>query len=87
MILSRRRSVRTKAVLAAAATGIAMPVASTRVLLGVHWLADVVAGVLLGWTWFTLLSVAFGGRGMRFGALVQQADSAASTALAPATRA
>ena len=56
-----------RAVLAAGATLIAIGVATSRALLGVHWLTDVIAGVALGWGWFTLVAVAFGGRRMRFG--------------------
>ncbi len=67
LVLGRRRSARTRALLAAGATSIAVTVAATRVLLGVHWLTDVVAGLFVGWTWFALLSIAFGGRVMRFG--------------------
>ena len=37
-------------------------------LLDVHWLSDVIAGVLLGWGWFAVCSIAFGGRLLRFGA-------------------
>ena len=32
----------------------------TRVLLDVHWLSDVVAGLALGWAWFAFCSIAFG---------------------------
>ncbi len=45
-----------------AAVIIAVTVAATRVLLGVHWLSDVVAGVLVGWAWFVVSTVAFGDR-------------------------
>jgi undecaprenyl-diphosphatase len=43
-------------------------VAGTRVLLGVHWLTDVLAGLAIGWAWFALWSIAFGGRLLHFGA-------------------
>lgn len=76
LILGRRRSPAVKALLGAAATTIAVAVASTRVLLGVHWFTDVIAGLFIGWAWFTILSMAFGGRVMRFGAPVEQAQAA-----------
>ena len=47
--------------------GIAPPHAS-RVLLDVHWLSDVIAGLFLGWAWFAVCAIAFGGRLLRFGA-------------------
>jgi undecaprenyl-diphosphatase len=56
-----------RASLAAAAALVTIGVATSRALLGVHWLTDVVAGVAVGWGWFTLVAVAFGGRRMRFG--------------------
>jgi undecaprenyl-diphosphatase len=49
-------------------------VAATRVLLGVHWLTDVVAGLVLGWTWFAMVSVAFGGRLLRLGEPLEAAE-------------
>jgi undecaprenyl-diphosphatase len=38
------------------------------VLLDVHWLSDVIAGLALGWAWFAVCGIAFGGRILRFGA-------------------
>jgi undecaprenyl-diphosphatase len=46
---------------------ITLSVATTRVLLGVHWVTDVMAGALVGWTWFVLVTVVFGGRILKFG--------------------
>ena len=37
-------------------------------LLDVHWLTDVIGGLALGWAWFALCAIAFGGRLLRFGA-------------------
>ncbi|MFN8216591.1 MAG: phosphatase PAP2 family protein [Solirubrobacterales bacterium] len=46
--------------LAGVAVGIAVAVALSRVLLDVHWLTDVVAGLALGWAWFAACAIAFG---------------------------
>ena len=46
----------------AAAVGIAVGVAASRVLLDLHWMSDVVGGLALGWAWFALSAVVFGGR-------------------------
>ncbi|MFT3855748.1 MAG: phosphatase PAP2 family protein [Ilumatobacteraceae bacterium] len=67
LLLGRGRSRRVKTVLAGVAAGIATAVAASRVFLGVHWLTDVLAGLALGWSWFALCSIAFGGRLLRFG--------------------
>ncbi len=80
LLLARGRSRRAQAVLFGAAAGLAAMVAATRVLLGVHWLTDVLAGLLLGWGWFGLCSVAVGGRLLRFGAPAEQAAAAADAA-------
>jgi membrane-associated phospholipid phosphatase len=68
LILGRGRGPTVRAILAGVAVSIAVMVACSRVLLGVHWFSDVVAGLLLGWSWFAICSVAFGGRLLRFGA-------------------
>lgn len=59
--------------LAGVAVGIAVAVAASRVLLDVHWLTDVLAGLALGWAWFAVCAIAFGGRLLRFGATAQAA--------------
>ncbi len=79
LLLGRGRTVPVKAALGGVAVALAVAVAGTRVFLGVHWLTDVLAGVALGWAWFALVSIAFGGRLLRFGAPVQQASVSATT--------
>jgi len=68
--------------LAAAAAGLTALVASTRVLLGVHWTTDVLAGASLGWGWAALCSIAFGGRLLRFGAPAEEAVAAETSGTA-----
>jgi membrane-associated phospholipid phosphatase len=86
LVLGRRRSYRTRRALAAAAVGLAGAVATTRVLLGVHWVTDVIAGLLVGWAWFAVCSIAFGGRRLRFGEPVEAATRAAEASAQPAAR-
>ena len=64
--------------LAGVAVGIAVAVAASRVLLDVHWLSDVIAGLALGWAWFAACALAFGGHALRFGAAAQVAAREAS---------
>ena len=52
----------------ALAVGIAVAVAASRVLLDVHWLTDVIAGLALGWAWFAACTVAFARQVLRPGA-------------------
>jgi membrane-associated phospholipid phosphatase len=81
LVLGRGRSRNTQAVLAGVAVFIALAVGASRVLLGVHWLTDVLGGLALGWGWFALCSIAFGGRLLRLGtpveAVARVADSEA----------
>jgi membrane-associated phospholipid phosphatase len=77
LLVTRRRSQHTKVLAAGLAAGSAAMVGATRVLLGVHWFSDVVAGLLLGWAWFSLCSIAFGGRLLIFGLPVAAAEAAA----------
>jgi undecaprenyl-diphosphatase len=77
LVLARRRSPRTRALLAGGAVAIAVGVACSRVLLGVHWMSDVLAGLALGWAWFALCAIAFGGRILVLGAPVEEAAEVA----------
>ncbi|MEO5634617.1 phosphatase PAP2 family protein [Gaiella sp.] len=77
LVLARGRSPRTRALLAGGAAAIAVGVACSRVMLGVHWLSDVIAGLAFGWAWFSVCAIAFGGRFLRFGAPVEKAERVA----------
>ncbi|HEY4333996.1 MAG TPA: phosphatase PAP2 family protein [Ilumatobacteraceae bacterium] len=74
LIIGRHRSRRTRALLGVGAVVITIAVATSRVLLGAHWLTDVVAGMAVGWGCFALCSTAFGGRILRFGRPVETAE-------------
>ena len=76
-LAGRGHSAGVKAFLAAFVVGAAVAVATTRVLLGVHWLTDVIAGLAFGWGWFALVSIAFGGRVLSFGQPVVDAERVA----------
>ena len=67
LVLGRDRSRFTCSILSGAAALVAISVAASRALLGVHWVTDVVAGLAIGWGWFVLVSVVFGGRAQRLG--------------------
>lgn len=73
LLIGRRHGRATRAVLAALAAAIAVAVAASRVLLDLHWLSDVIAGLALGWAWFAVCAIAFGGRILRFGAAAETA--------------
>ncbi len=73
LVLGRDRSRRTRAVLASAAVLVAVAVASSRALLGVHWLTDVLAGLVLGWGWYVVVAVTAGGRRQRIAAPLETA--------------
>jgi membrane-associated phospholipid phosphatase len=66
LLLGRGRPRGMRILLAGAGAGIAVAVAATRVLLGVHWLSDVIAGLALGWAWFAACTIAFARAGATF---------------------
>jgi undecaprenyl-diphosphatase len=75
LLLARGRSASTRAIMDGIAVAVAVAVASSRVMLRAHWLSDVVAGLAIGWGWFVLCAIAFGGRTLRFGAPVEEATT------------
>lgn len=75
LVIGRKRSPMVRGVLAGVAVSMAVAVACSRVLLAVHWFSDVVSGLALGWTWFAVCAVAFGGRLLWYGAPVEAASS------------
>jgi membrane-associated phospholipid phosphatase len=77
LLLARQRGHTARALLAGLAAGIAVAVAASRVLLEVHWLTDVIAGLALGWAWFAVCGIAFGGRLLRFGVAAEVAGRVA----------
>jgi undecaprenyl-diphosphatase len=83
LISTRSRSRRVKIAGASIAAGLAVAVAGTRVFLGVHWFTDVLAGLLLGWGWFAVCSIAFGGRLLTFGQPVATAEVVAEATPPP----
>ncbi len=80
LVLGRGRSRNVQSVLAGVAVFIAIAVAASRVLLGVHWLSDVIGGLALGWGWFALCSIAFGGRLLRLGVPIEAATRVSEAA-------
>jgi membrane-associated phospholipid phosphatase len=84
LVLAIGSSPRARAALAGAAVAIGVAVGCTRVLLGVHFFSDALAGFAIGLSWFGLCAVAFGGRLLSFGAPVQVA--AAPTVPPPPVR-
>jgi undecaprenyl-diphosphatase len=75
LVLAIGTSPRARAALAGVAVAIGVAVGCTRVLLGVHWFSDVLAGLAIGFAWFGLCAVAVGGRLLRFGAPAKAALS------------
>ncbi|HET6873144.1 MAG TPA: phosphatase PAP2 family protein [Acidimicrobiales bacterium] len=81
LLIGAGRSTWVQALLASAAVALAAGIASSRVFLGVHWFTDVIGGLTLGWTWFTVCSIAFSGRLLDFGRPVEQMEQTVKTEL------
>ena len=75
LVLGRGRPLWVKAWLGAGAALLTVVVAASRVLLGVHWLTDVIGGAALGFGWFVVCSVAFGGALLHFGAPAERVEA------------
>lgn len=74
LLMGRARGRPAHSALVGGAVAIGVAVACSRVLLDVHWFSDVIGGLALGWAWFALCSIAFGGRLLRFGAPIEIAE-------------
>ena len=79
LVIGRYWSRRGRATLAAVAAVITLAVAASRALLGVHWLTDVLAGMIVGWSWFLLAALVFGGRILRLGEPAERAAAGVGT--------
>ncbi len=73
-LVSRRRPPRAQSIITGVGVGLAVAVGVSRVLLTYHWPSDVVAGLMLGWGWFGVCAIAFGGRLLVFGAPVEAGE-------------
>lgn len=76
IVVSRRMPARGRRWAMAVAVAVGVMVAASRVMLGVHWLTDVVAGLVVGWTLTFLVALAFGGRIQRFGEPAERVEAA-----------
>ncbi len=72
LVVGRWFPARFRPYISAIAVAIAVMVAASRALLGVHWLTDVIAGVFVGWAWFMIVAIAFGGRRQQLGEPAEQ---------------
>jgi undecaprenyl-diphosphatase len=75
LLLGRGRPRWARAAITGGAVAIAVAVAASRVFLDVHWLTDVIGGLALGWAWFAICCIAFGGRLLQFGAGAEVAEA------------
>jgi undecaprenyl-diphosphatase len=80
LVVGRSLPGRTRHLVIAVAVAVTVAVAASRVLLDLHWLSDVIGGLALGWAWFALCAIAFGGRLLIPTAAVDTAAAEATTA-------
>jgi membrane-associated phospholipid phosphatase len=83
LIIGRHLPRRARQIVVAASVAVAVAVAASRVLLDLHWFSDVIGGLSLGWAWFALCSVVFGGRLLTPTAGVDVAAAEAAAPLPP----
>jgi membrane-associated phospholipid phosphatase len=83
LIIGRHLPRRSRQIVVAASVAVAVAVAASRVLLDLHWLSDVIGGLSLGWAWFALCSIVFGGRLLAPTAGIDVAAAEAAVALGP----
>jgi undecaprenyl-diphosphatase len=74
LLATRGRDRQARTCIVGVCAAAAASIAATRVLLGVHWLSDVIAGLAVGSAWFCVCAIAFGGRLLRFGAPAEAAE-------------
>jgi undecaprenyl-diphosphatase len=74
LIIGQGRSRRARVALAGLAGAVATAVAASRVLLGVHWVSDVIGGAAIGLVWVAAVTLLFGGRRLELGAELAGAD-------------
>jgi undecaprenyl-diphosphatase len=80
LLFGRGRSRPVRLVLAGLAAALATAVAASRVLLGVHWVTDVIGGAAVGLVWVAAVAVLFGGRRLEYAAeLPGQAEGSSLT--------
>jgi membrane-associated phospholipid phosphatase len=83
LIIGRHLPRRPRQIVVGASVGVAVAVAASRVLLDLHWLSDVIGGLSLGWAWFALCSIVFGGRLLTPTAGIDVAAAEAAAPLGP----
>jgi undecaprenyl-diphosphatase len=86
LIIGRSLRRPARQIVIAMAVALAIAVAASRVLLDLHWLSDVIGGLSLGWAWFALCAVVFGGRLLRPTAAADIASTQAAVSNRPDPR-